>query len=67
MELAPPGAADLCGVLSDGRILQLEVKSKTGYLGPNQKLWGAMVAKFGGVYACVRSVEEALGAVERAT
>ena len=66
MELAPPGAADLCGVLADGRILQLEVKSETGYLGPNQKLWGQMIQKFGGVYACVRSVEEAIAAVERA-
>ena len=61
-----PGAADLLGLLQGGRFLAIEVKSATGRLTPEQRAWGEMVQRFGGTYLVVRSVEEAVSAVEEA-
>lgn len=66
-----PGMADLMGVLApSGRLLSVEVKSATGRLSAEQRAWGEMVERFGGLsIAPARSVEEvenALGPLPRA-
>ena len=61
-----PGQADISGIFADGRRIELEVKRPGERTTPEQDRWGAMIVKFGGVYAVVRSVEEAVAAVENA-
>ncbi len=62
-----PGWADIGGVLfPTGRLIQLEVKGPKGRQSPEQKAWEQMVTRFGGFYRVVRSVEEAVRAVEAA-
>ncbi len=59
--------ADLVGLLSpSGRFLAVEVKTATGRVKPEQLQWLALVRRFGGFAAVVRSVDEALAAVARA-
>ncbi|MEK0430305.1 MAG: hypothetical protein RL139_109 [Gemmatimonadota bacterium] len=61
------GGADLVGILRpSGRGFALEVKTHVGRLSPEQRAWGAAWTAAGGFYACVRSVEEALRALEEA-
>lgn len=61
------GSADLVGVLAPtGRILALEVKGPSGRVAPAQAAWLGVVRRFGGFAAVVRSVDEAVAAVERA-
>ena len=57
-----PGFADLI-VLSGGRVLFLEVKSRTGRLSPPQVAFRDSVQAQGFAWALVRSVEDALGAL----
>lgn len=61
------GSADLVGFLFEsGRFFAIEVKTPTGRLSKEQKLWINFVNKCGG-YACVaRSVDEALGHLQKA-
>ena len=55
-----PGMADLLGIQAPaGRLVSLEVKSATGKPTEEQVAWAAMVKRFGGVAAIVRSVEDA--------
>jgi hypothetical protein len=56
---APAGAADLSGLLFDGRRVEIEVKAQTKQ-SEDQKAWQAMIERFGGVYILARSAEEAL-------
>lgn len=56
----PDGAADLSGIVSDGRRLEIEVKSATGKQRDNQKRWEIMIRERGGIYFVARSPEEAL-------
>lgn len=61
------GSADLVGILRPaGRWFCLEVKAERGALRPDQRLWLELVRKFGGFAAVVRSVEEAVEALDRA-
>ena len=60
MDLAPAGAADLTGILADGRRLEIEVKSATGQQREAQRAWQRMILSKGGVYILARSVDEAL-------
>ena len=53
-----PGQADLSGILADGRRLEIEVKSETGRLSEDQKRFGEMITRFGGVYIVARSVKD---------
>lgn len=57
-----PGFADLV-VLSGGKVMFLEVKSKTGRLRPTQIEFRDAVQTQGFGWALVRSVEDALGAL----
>ena len=58
IELAPPGAADLTGLLADGRRFEIEVKSSTGQQSQEQRNFEAMIRKLGGVYILARSVDD---------
>lgn len=61
------GQADISGiVLPYGRRLELEVKTHTGRVSEAQRRWGQMIERFGGAYAVVRSVEEAMAAADDA-
>lgn len=60
-----PGFADLI-VLSQGKVLFLEVKSATGSLSPAQKAFRDTVQAQGFPWALVRSIEDALGALSEA-
>lgn len=53
-----PGAADITGILPDGRRLEIECKSATGKQSDKQKKFQQRVEESGGVYLLVRSVEE---------
>jgi hypothetical protein len=57
-----PGFADLM-VLSDGRVLFLELKSLRGRLSPAQAAFRDAVLAQGFGWALVRSIDEALGAL----
>jgi hypothetical protein len=57
-----PGFADLI-VLSGGRVLFLEVKSRTGRLSPSQVSFRDAVQAQGFAWALVRSVDDALSAL----
>lgn len=59
-----PGSADLIGVC-DGRFIGLEVKSDRGRSSPDQVRWAELIRSKGGFVAVVRSVDDALAAVER--
>lgn len=62
-----PGSADLVGLAGpQGRFFALEVKTPTGRATADQEKWLALVRRFGGFACVVRSVDEALAAVERA-
>lgn len=52
------GGADYLG-LFDGRFLAVELKTPLGRLQPNQRNFGALVARLRGVYAVVRSEADA--------
>jgi hypothetical protein len=61
------GSADLIGVLApSGRFLAIEVKSPVGRASTEQKQFLELVRRCGGFGCVVRSVEEALAAIERA-
>lgn len=57
-----PGFADLL-VLSQGRVLFLEVKSRTGRLRPAQEAFRDEVTRQGFAWALVRSVDDVLAAL----
>lgn len=62
------GGADLIGLVrGTGRFFALEVKTQTGRLSREQCCWRDAVVSAGGFYACVRSVDDALTALERAS
>jgi hypothetical protein len=56
------GFSDLI-VLSEGRVLFLELKSKTGRLSPEQERFRDQVQAQGFAWAMVRSIDDVLGAL----
>ncbi len=52
------GSADLIGMWA-GRFVALEIKSADGRQSPEQRAFESLVTRRGGVYAVIRSVEEA--------
>lgn len=53
-----PGGADLIGLFR-GRFVAIEIKTPTGRQFPEQVQFQALVERKGGVYAVLRSVEDA--------
>ena len=58
-----PGQADIAGVLR-GQHVEIEVKTPAGRQSQQQIRWQRAVERAGGVYVVVRSVDEALAALE---
>lgn len=56
VRLNRPGAADLTGILPDGRRIEVEVKTGEGKPNPNQLEFRAMIAQNRGVYLLVHDV-----------
>lgn len=62
-----PGSSDLVAILApSGRWFCLEVKTATGRVDEEQTKWMALARKFGAFACVVRSVEEAVAALQRA-
>jgi hypothetical protein len=61
-----PGAPDIVCVLRGGRFMGIEVKTPTGRLRPEQEAFRDMLLNLGADYVVVRSVEDAVQAVEGA-
>lgn len=59
------GSSDLVGIV-DGRFLAVEIKAADGRLRPEQELFLALVRRKKGFACVVRSVDEAVAAIERA-
>lgn len=55
---AEPGTADLIGSYR-GHAVAIEVKTTTGRQSPTQKAWAERWRSAGGIYAVIRSYEEA--------
>jgi hypothetical protein len=61
------GSPDLVGVLiPTGRAIGLEVKTSSGRVRPEQVAWIAAFRRAGGFACVVRSVDDALAAIDRA-
>lgn len=64
------GSADLVGLVTmpdgKGRFIAMEVKTQDGRLSEEQSRWLNLVRSLGGLAVVVRSVEDALAAVEAA-
>lgn len=60
------GGSDLIGIVNTGRFIALEVKTGNAVPDKNQKLFLRLVNKFGGYGVVVRSVQDAVNAVEKA-
>lgn len=61
------GSPDLVGVLlPTGRAIGLEVKTPTGRIRPEQTAWATAARRAGMFVAFVRSVDDALAAIDRA-
>ena len=58
------GSADILGILRDGRLLAIEIKSGQARQSKVQKNFEKMINDFGGVYIVARSPEEALNSVK---
>ena len=57
------GQADLTGILSNGRRLEVEVKSERGRQSRQQRDFQRMIERFGGLYVLARSVEDVRNAL----
>jgi hypothetical protein len=64
LRLAPSGTADLIGLLADGRLLAVEVKSSIGCLRPEQREFIAMVIRHVGVALVARNALDVLQALD---
>lgn len=54
-----PGTGDIVGLIAPtGRMLMIEVKSKTGAQRPAQKVMQRVVTAFGGLYIVARSLTD---------
>ena len=53
-----PGQADLTGILSDGRRLEIEVKSDRGRQTPAQAAFGRTIERFNGIYLLARCTDD---------
>lgn len=64
---APQGSPDIMGIVprTAGRLFGLEAKTTTGTIRASQKRWAEKATARGVRYEVVRSVDDAIGAVER--
>ena len=52
------GVADILGILPDGKLLAIEVKTKKGVVSQDQALFGRRIRENNGVYIIARSVSD---------
>ena len=55
-----PGVGDIVGVLPDGTFLSIEVKTDTGRLSSDQKVFIDAVQERGGCAICARSIDDVI-------
>ena len=60
-----PGCSDVIGMLKDGRLLAIEVKSKTGRVTDEQQKFLNLVAENKGVSLIARSVDDVMSVIEK--
>jgi hypothetical protein len=60
------GMSDIMGIMSDGRTLAVEVKSRTGRMRPGQEEFLQTIRSAGGVAGVCRSVDDAVRLLEGA-
>ena len=53
-----PGMSDILGVLPDGRILAIEVKTVKGRVSPLQNAFITVINRYGGLAFVARSIED---------
>lgn len=58
------GSSDIIGILKNGKILCIEIKTGQAVASKDQKNFAAMIQKFNGHYFVCRSVEDALNSVK---
>ncbi len=55
------GVSDIVGIIpNDGRILCIELKSKTGRVSPEQKIFLERIARDGGIAGVARSLQDVI-------
>lgn len=54
------GQADITGLLPGGRRLEVEVKTRTGRVRPEQRQFQDLITAHGGLYILARSLDDAL-------
>lgn len=61
------GVADIIGIIpDDGRILAIELKSKTGVVSPEQRLFLDRIKRDGGISGVARSIDDVKQILEQA-
>jgi hypothetical protein len=60
IRMAPAGSPDIIGVIGNGRMFGLEVKTATVKVSSSQREWAIIAAAHGVRYQVVRSISEAL-------
>ena len=60
------GSGDITGVLPGGRRLEIEVKTPTGRVSPEQIAFGERINKAGGLWFVARSADEAVIRIQEA-
>ena len=56
-KFTPKGIPDI-HLIKDGRYIALEIKKKGTYLSPDQRIFQKNVETAGGIYLCVRGIED---------
>lgn len=59
-----PGAADITGILADGRRIEIEVKSPKGRQSRVQHRFQERIERKGGIYILARSVDDVMEALK---
>lgn len=58
MRFGVPGMADLTGLVSCGKRLEIEVKAPEGRQSVEQKVWERVIVSLGGLYCLARSTDD---------
>lgn len=59
-----PGQADITGILANGRRLEVEVKTDTGRVSPEQTIFARNMARMNAAHGVARSAADALAILE---
>ena len=64
MKFGVNGQADISGIMSDGKRLEIEVKSERGRQSKAQKAFQRVIERMGGVYILARCVEDVVSRLD---